>query len=104
VQYLPFRLAGVVQCYIKSSPQLQYVTWTKDKRLLEPYQMKDIVVMANGSLLFTRVNEEHQGQYSCTPYNALGTAGASGIMDVLVRKPPAFTVEPNSLIVYLTLF
>ncbi|KAH8412140.1 hypothetical protein KR009_000089 [Drosophila setifemur] len=97
VQYLPFRLAGVVQCYIKSSPQLQYVTWTKDKRLLEPYQMKDIVVMANGSLLFTRVNEEHQGQYSCTPYNAQGTAGASGIMDVLVRKPPAFTVEPETL-------
>ncbi|XP_016956637.1 protein turtle isoform X4 [Drosophila biarmipes] len=97
VQYLPFRLAGVVQCYIKSSPQLQYVTWTKDKRLLEPYQMKDIIVMANGSLLFTRVNEEHQGQYSCTPYNALGTAGASGIMDVLVRKPPAFTVEPETL-------
>ncbi|XP_052837923.1 protein turtle isoform X7 [Drosophila gunungcola] len=97
VQYLPFRLAGVVQCYIKSSPQLQYVTWTKDKRLLEPYQMKDIVVMANGSLLFTRVSEEHQGQYSCTPYNVLGTAGASGIMDVLVRKPPAFTVEPETL-------
>ncbi|XP_033250088.1 protein turtle isoform X9 [Drosophila miranda] len=97
VQYLPFRLAGVVQCYIKSSPQLQYVTWTKDKRLLEPYQMKDIVVMANGSLLFTRVNEEHQGQYSCTPYNAQGTHGASGFMDVLVRKPPAFTVEPDTL-------
>ncbi|XP_017105540.2 protein turtle isoform X5 [Drosophila bipectinata] len=97
VQYLPFRLAGVVQCYIKSSPQLQYVTWMKDKRLLEPYQMKDIVVMANGSLLFTTVNEEHQGQYSCTPYNAQGTAGASGIMDVLVRKPPAFTVEPETL-------
>ncbi|KQS70077.1 uncharacterized protein Dere_GG24990, isoform C [Drosophila erecta] len=97
VQYLPFRLAGVVQCYIKSSPQLQYVTWTKDNHLLEPYQMKDIVVMANGSLLFTRVSIEHQGQYACTPYNVQGTAGASGVMDVLVRKPPAFTVEPETL-------
>ncbi|XP_065356823.1 protein turtle isoform X2 [Calliphora vicina] len=97
VQYLPFRLAGVVQCYIKSNPQLQYVTWTKDKRLLEPYQMKDIVVMANGSLLFTRVNEDHQGRYTCTPYNALGTQGSSGPMEVLVRKPPTFTVEPESL-------
>lgn len=55
VQYLPFRLAGVVQCYIKANPPLQYVTWTKDKRLLEPYQQKDIVIMNNGSLLFTRV-------------------------------------------------
>ncbi|XP_023166127.2 protein turtle isoform X2 [Drosophila hydei] len=97
VQYLPFRLAGVVQCYIKSNPQLLYVTWTKDKRLLEPYQMKDIVVMANGSLLFTRVNEDHQGRYSCTPYNVQGTQGDSGTMEVLVRKPPAFTVEPETL-------
>ncbi|XP_017954310.1 LOW QUALITY PROTEIN: protein turtle [Drosophila navojoa] len=97
VQYLPYRLAGVVQCYIKSNPQLLYVTWTKDKRLLEPYQMKDIVVMANGSLLFTRVNEEHQGRYSCTPYNVQGTQGDSGTMEVLVRKPPTFTVEPETL-------
>lgn len=70
VQYLPFRLAGVVQCHIKANPPLQYVTWTKDKRLLEPYQTKDIVIMNNGSLLFTRVNQNHQGRYTCTPYNA----------------------------------
>ncbi|XP_063222790.1 protein turtle isoform X3 [Bacillus rossius redtenbacheri] len=97
VQYLPFRLAGVVQCFIKANPPLQYVTWTKDKRLLEPYQTKDIVIMNNGSLLFTRVNENHQGKYTCTPYNAQGTQGSSGAMEVLVRKPPVFTIEPESL-------
>ena len=65
IQYLPFRLAGVVQCYIKANPPLQYVTWTKDKRLLEPYQTKDIVIMNNGSLLFTRVSQDKgQGNYS----------------------------------------
>ncbi|KAL6438355.1 hypothetical protein ACFW04_004483 [Cataglyphis niger] len=97
VQYLPFRLAGVVQCYIKANPPLQYVTWTKDKRLLEPYQTKDIVIMNNGSLLFTRVNENHQGRYTCTPYNAQGTQGSSGPMEVLVRNPPVFTLEPESV-------
>ncbi|XP_055837271.1 protein turtle isoform X3 [Episyrphus balteatus] len=97
VQYLPFRLAGVVQCYIKSNPPLQYVTWIKDKLLLEPYQTKDIVIMNNGSLLFTRVGENHQGRYTCTPYNAQGTQGSSGPMEVLVRKPPIFTVEPETL-------
>ncbi|XP_032453403.1 protein turtle isoform X3 [Nasonia vitripennis] len=97
VQYLPFRMAGVVQCYIKANPPLQYVTWTKDKRLLEPYQVKDIVVMGNGSLLFTRVNENHHGQYTCTPYNAHGTQGSSGYMEVLVRNPPVFTVEPQPM-------
>lgn len=97
MQYLPFRLAGVVQCYIKANPPLQYVTWTKDKRLLEPYQTKDIVIMNNGSLLFTRVNQNHQGRYTCTPYNAQGTQGSSGPMEVLVRKPPVFLVEPDAL-------
>ena len=97
MQYLPFRLAGVVQCYIKANPTLQYVTWTKDKRLLEPYQTKDIVVMNNGSLLFTRVNENHQGRYTCTPYNAQGTQGSSGPMEVLVRNPPVFTLEPEPI-------
>lgn len=97
VQFLPFRLAGVVQCYIKANPPLQYVTWTKDKRLLEPYQTKDIVIMNNGSLLFTRVNQNHQGRYTCTPYNAQGTQGSSGAMEVLVRKPPSFIVEPDPL-------
>ncbi|KAJ8936943.1 hypothetical protein NQ314_012124 [Rhamnusium bicolor] len=96
-EYLPFRLAGVVQCYIKANPPLQYVTWTKDKRLLEPYQTKDIVIMNNGSLLFTRVNENHQGRYTCTPYNAQGTQGSSGQMEVLVRKPPVFTIEPEAM-------
>lgn len=97
VQYLPFRLAGVVQCYIKANPPLQYVTWTKDKRLLEPYQTKDIVIMNNGSLLFTRVNQSHQGRYTCTPYNAQGTQGSSGPMEVLVRKPPSFSIEPEAM-------
>lgn len=73
------------------------MTWTKDKRLLEPYQTKDIVIMNNGSLLFTRVNQNHQGRYTCTPYNAQGTQGSSGAMEVLVRKPPVFTVEPELL-------
>ncbi|CAB0030800.1 unnamed protein product [Trichogramma brassicae] len=90
-------MAGVVHCYIKANPPLQYVTWTKDKRLLEPYQIKDIVVMTNGSLLFTRVNENHQGKYTCTPYNAHGTQGSSVMMEVLVRNPPVFTIEPQAM-------
>lgn len=53
--------------------------------------------MNNGSLLFTRVNQNHQGRYTCTPYNAQGTQGSSGPMEVLVRKPPVFSVEPETL-------
>lgn len=44
-----------------------------------------------------QVNQNHQGRYTCTPYNAQGTQGSSGQMEVLVRKPPVFTVEPEPL-------
>lgn len=44
-----------------------------------------------------QVNQNHQGRYTCTPYNAQGTQGSSGPMEVLVRKPPVFVVEPESL-------
>lgn len=44
-----------------------------------------------------QVNQNHQGRYTCTPYNAQGTQGSSGQMEVLVRKPPTFTVEPESM-------
>nr|CAD7457923.1 unnamed protein product [Timema tahoe] len=86
VQYLPFRLAGVVQCYIKANPPLQYVTWTKDKRLLEPYQTKDIVIMNNGSLLFTRVSKER-----------LGPKDRQAQWRCWCVSPLVFTVEPDSL-------
>jgi immunoglobulin superfamily member 9B len=86
IQYLPLGSAGVVQCHIKANPPVQHVKWTKDRRLLEPYQSKDIGILKNGSLLFTRVKQNHQGRCTCEPYNAQGTQGSSGQMEVLVRN------------------
>ena len=43
------------------------------------------------------MNQNHEGRYTCTPYNAQGTQGSSGPMEVLVRKPPVFTIEPDSM-------
>ncbi|XP_076068866.1 immunoglobulin superfamily member turtle isoform X3 [Oratosquilla oratoria] len=95
VQYLPFRQEGIVKCFIKSNPKLQFVTWIKDKRLYDPENEDGVLKLNNGSLLFTRVNQSHQGRYSCTPYNRHGTAGSSGDMEVLVREPPVFAPRPQ---------
>ena len=62
-------LAGVVRCYITANPPIQFVMWTRDKHLLEPYETDGFAVMTNGSLLIDRVRETHQGMYTCTPYN-----------------------------------
>lgn len=66
VQYLPHRLSGVVRCYIQANPPIQFVMWTRDKHLLEPYETDGFAVMSNGSLLIDRVKESHQGKQSKT--------------------------------------
>jgi hypothetical protein len=88
VQYLPHRLSGVVRCYIQANPPIQFVMWTRDKHLLEPYETDGFAVMSNGSLLIDRVKESHQGMYTCTPYNVHGTKGSSLPMQVIVKEPP----------------
>lgn len=46
-----------------------------------------------------QVDESHEGQYSCTPYNALGTAGASPRVRVRVLRPPVLATRPLPLYV-----
>lgn len=50
-----------------------------------------------GFLFFNRNN--HAGKYQCTPYNILGTMGASEIMNIIVQHPPEFVVKPKSVYV-----
>lgn len=50
----------------------------------------------NGSLFFNHVDESHAGLYSCMPFNELGSDGASPLINVVVLRPPKFTIEPKS--------
>lgn len=54
----------------------------------------------NGSLYFSTVDETHNGRYSCTPYNDLGTDGPSPLIQVIVQRPPQFTLKPKPI--YMT--
>lgn len=44
-----------------------------------------------------QVDESHEGEYSCTPYNALGSEGASPPVRVRVQRPPALSARPLPL-------
>lgn len=44
-----------------------------------------------------QVEKEHGGKYTCTPFNELGTEGASTPMDVIVQHPPKLIVVPKVL-------
>ena len=43
------------------------------------------------------MNESHSGHYTCTPGNDLGTEGPSPPINVIVQRPPMFTVVPHNL-------
>lgn len=55
VQYLPLRLSGVVRCHVEAHPPFQFITWTKDKRIFDPFETPNVGVLKNGSLLFEKV-------------------------------------------------
>ncbi|KAG8287966.1 hypothetical protein J6590_025304 [Homalodisca vitripennis] len=44
-----------------------------------------------------QVDESHSGEYTCTPFNSLGTEGPSPPIHVVVQRPPVFTVTPQNL-------
>lgn len=51
----------------------------------------------NGSLFFSKVDESHAGAYTCTPYNELGTGGPSPFINVIVLRPPIFSIAPKQI-------
>ena len=60
IQYLPLHLSGIIHCHIESHPPFQFITWTKDKRIFDPFDMEEIQTLTNGSLLITKVSREKQ--------------------------------------------
>ncbi|OQR68508.1 protein turtle-like [Tropilaelaps mercedesae] len=96
-QYMPLHLPGMIRCFIQSNPDIQFVTWYKDRRPFDANAMNDIIMLNNGSLYFQNVTHEHQGRYLCSPFNIHGNGGASKIMEVLVREPPVFSVKPKEI-------
>ncbi|KAJ0175368.1 hypothetical protein K1T71_008527 [Dendrolimus kikuchii] len=98
-RFLPFGKPASLDCHFSANPPLTNLRWEKDGFLFDPYNVPGVFYSRNGSLLFNQVDESHEGLYSCTPYNALGTAGASPGVRVRVQRPPAAARRPQPLYV-----
>lgn len=59
--------------------------------------LQGVFYKMNGSLFFSKVDESHAGSYTCTPYNDLGTDGPSPVINVIVLRPPIFTITPKAI-------
>lgn len=95
--YLPYGRSGILDCHFLSNPPLTNIRWEKDGFLFDPYNVPGVFYRKNGSLYFTKVNESHSGRYTCTPGNELGTEGPSPPINVIVQRPPMFTIVPHNL-------
>ena len=58
-QYIPRGLQGMIRCHIEANPPIQFVTWTKDKRIYDPFDVPGVMAMENGSILIDRVRHSH---------------------------------------------
>ncbi|XP_065211981.1 protein borderless isoform X2 [Planococcus citri] len=95
--YLPFGRPGHLECYFKANPEITKIRWEKDGFLFDAYNVPGVFARKNGSLYFSKVDDSHGGEYTCTPYNDLGTNGPSPRMTVIVQRAPVFTVTPHIL-------
>ncbi|CAH2107882.1 unnamed protein product [Euphydryas editha] len=96
-RYLPYGKSASLDCHFSANPPLTNLRWEKDGFLFDPYNVLGVFYSRNGSLLFNRVDESHEGVYSCTPYNSLGSEGPSAGVRVRVQRPPALTARPQPL-------
>ncbi|KAM5293949.1 protein turtle homolog A isoform 6-T13 [Glossophaga mutica] len=92
---LPIGMRGVIHCPVRANPPLLFVSWTKDGQALQLDKFPGWSQGPEGSLIIALGNEDVLGEYSCTPYNSLGTAGPSPVTRVLLKAPPAFLERPK---------
>ncbi|XP_045037933.2 protein turtle homolog A isoform X5 [Desmodus rotundus] len=92
---LPIGMCGVIRCPVRANPPLLFVSWTKDGQALQLDKFPGWSQGPEGSLVIALGNEDVLGEYSCTPYNSLGTAGPSPVTRVLLKAPPAFLERPK---------
>ncbi|XP_067584414.1 protein turtle homolog A isoform X4 [Pseudorca crassidens] len=92
---LPMGMRGVIRCPVRANPPLLFVSWTKDGQALQLDKFPGWSQGPEGSLIIALGNEDVLGEYSCTPYNRLGTAGPSPVTRVLLKAPPAFLERPK---------
>ncbi|XP_045403023.1 protein turtle homolog A isoform X2 [Lemur catta] len=92
---LPIGMRGVIRCPVRANPPLLFVSWTKDGQALQLDKFPGWSQGTEGSLIIALGNEDALGEYSCTPYNSLGTAGPSPVTRVLLKAPPAFIERPK---------
>ncbi|XP_045037928.2 protein turtle homolog A isoform X4 [Desmodus rotundus] len=82
---LPIGMCGVIRCPVRANPPLLFVSWTKDGQALQLDKFPGWSQGPEGSLVIALGNEDVLGEYSCTPYNSLGTAGPSPVTRVLLK-------------------
>ncbi|XP_059531250.1 protein turtle homolog A isoform X3 [Myotis daubentonii] len=92
---LPIGMPGVIRCPVRANPPLLFVSWTKDGQALQLDKFPGWSQGPEGSLVIALGNEDALGEYACTPYNSLGTAGPSPVTRVLLKAPPAFLERPK---------
>lgn len=100
--FLPYGRPGTLECYFKANPEITKIRWEKDGFLFDAYNVPGVFARRNGTLYFSKVDESHTGEYTCTPYNELGTQGPSNRMHVVVQRPPIFTITPHVLYIRKT--
>ena len=46
----------MIRCHVLANPRVQFVTWTKNKRIYDPFEEEGVMALPNGTILIDKVS------------------------------------------------
>ena len=46
----------MIKCHVLANPRVQFVTWTKNKRIYDPFEEEGVMALPNGTILIDKVS------------------------------------------------
>ncbi|XP_036358845.1 uncharacterized protein LOC115211947 isoform X2 [Octopus sinensis] len=83
-------------CNVDANPPIIKTQWTKNGRTLQ-FNSDRLQLLANGTVVVSRVQNSDAGSYSCQASSSLGRGPSSLLVQVIVRDPPYFTIRPKPI-------
>ena len=91
----------MIKCHVLANPPVQFVTWTKNKRIYDPFDEQGVMALPNGTILIDKVQKcwDNDLQYSkCITFRIRGGKNLQQFfLQVSPKHAGEYTCQPYNI-------